>query len=149
MLKDKRGVTSGLALECVFWVHPYSPFATPVDFLETLCSLASFFTKTSQIGDFTASWGVAASKTWRPAWPKGPVLSEEMWFVEAEGRTQAGKVFGLLSDQVVVLSVVLSRGKRRGPRGRTRIGEMTEVMKNGSPVFRILRCVKVTWLIPK
>lgn len=45
-----------------------------------------------------------------------------------------------------MLSIILSRGKRRGPLGRTRIGEMPELMKTGSPVFKILRCVKVMWL---
>lgn len=44
-------VNAGAGSGGVFGAHPYSPFATPVDLLRTLCNLLSpFFTRTVKLG---------------------------------------------------------------------------------------------------
>lgn len=62
-----------------------------------LQSHESFFTRSSQIGNFTASWRMAASKTWYSVEPKQRALLVVCVLKGRGRRTKAGKMFGLLA----------------------------------------------------
>lgn len=59
----------GLVLECVFGVHPYSPFSTLVDLPKTLCSLESFFPGLVKLGILLLP-GEWQQGTWHSVEPK-------------------------------------------------------------------------------
>lgn len=100
----------GSVLEWVFGVHSYSPFTIPVDFLRKLCHLLSPFLP-----------GLVKLRILLPSEEWQQVKPDILWSQRNRlcwsgvcfgGRSKAGKVFGLFSDEAVALLMILKGGKK-------------------------------------